>query len=120
MGLFGSSGGSGRGLFGHVDWSRVGEGLATAQALLDGDYGAAAQMYRRRRDEAAASAPKAEAAAPMVGDVVKGYRFKGGDRNDPKNWEPVEGAPGVEAFTGGWRSPIGAPSSAQSTGRPNR
>jgi|SRR5215471_532913 len=32
---------------------------------------------------------KTTTAAPKAGDVVDGYRFKGGDPNDQKNWEPA-------------------------------
>jgi hypothetical protein len=33
--------------------------------------------------------PKANAGAPAVGHIEQGYRFKGGDHRDPKNWTPV-------------------------------
>jgi len=32
---------------------------------------------------------KTTTAAPKAGDIVDGYRFKGGDPNDQKNWEPA-------------------------------
>ena len=36
------------------------------------------------------TAPSAPNTPPKVGDTVGGYRFKGGDFNDEKNWEPVQ------------------------------
>jgi hypothetical protein len=36
--------------------------------------------------------PQTEAApAPEVGTIDEGYRFLGGDPNDPNNWEPISG-----------------------------
>ena len=44
--------------------------------------------YRTRRGEGAApAAPAAAPAAPRAGEVRQGYRFKGGDPADQKNWE---------------------------------
>ncbi len=43
-----------------------------------------------RLDVNGATPPQdAVAGVPKVGDVVDGYRFKGGDPADPANWEPV-------------------------------
>jgi hypothetical protein len=36
------------------------------------------------------AAPGGATAPPKIGDVVQGYKFKGGDPADPKNWEQVQ------------------------------
>ena len=48
--------------------------------------------YREQRGEGAAAAPAAPTAPkpPAVGTVQEGYRFKGGNPADQKNWEKVK------------------------------
>lgn len=50
----------------------------------------AIDALRHGDNEAQPSPPKSSAAAPKKGDVLKGYRFKGGDPADKNNWEKVK------------------------------
>ena len=74
--------------------------IGTFQKLLGGQLGGLRQQYQRTTgqdnfDEAFLSPATRKAleggsggnSAPKKGDVVKGYRFKGGDPADPHNWE---------------------------------
>ncbi|MDB5691506.1 MAG: hypothetical protein JWO81_569 [Alphaproteobacteria bacterium] len=106
MGLLSGVGQKLNGLFGNADF---GDGLAQAQAYLDGDYGRgidfAAKRFRRRRGGSAMdalanatgngvdAAPDVPASSqmPPVGAIVDGHRFLGGDPNEDKSWQPVGG-----------------------------
>lgn len=56
------------------------------QSFVTGGHGGAAGTTTT-------TAPK-PAAGPAVGTVMKGYRFKGGDPNNPQSWEQVSQQPG--------------------------
>lgn len=65
---------------------------ANRSTAIKGIYDAAAPQYRRTTPLGAsqpASAPSAQN-APKQGDVIKGYRFKGGNPADRNSWEPAQ------------------------------
>lgn len=53
-------------------------------------------------------------AAPQVGAVVGGYRFKGGNPNDKASWEPVKAGPPIGTEMGGYRFIGGDPNAQKS------
>jgi hypothetical protein len=65
---------------------------ANRSTAIKGIYDAAAPQYRRTTPLGAsqpASTPSAQN-APKQGDVIKGYRFKGGNPADRNSWEPAQ------------------------------
>lgn len=45
--------------------------------------------YLNEREKGIGGKPAAQSGGPSVGEVRKGYRFKGGNPSDPKSWEKV-------------------------------
>jgi len=66
--------------------------MDTAATLHDKVNGIATELnnYGAQLSNPSKKVPTSEKGkAPKPGDVVDGYRFKGGNPNDQKNWEPV-------------------------------
>jgi len=60
------------------------DNAAQIQSKLEGFLG-----YLDEREKGIGGKPSAPSGGPAVGEVRKGYRFKGGNPSDPKNWEKV-------------------------------
>lgn len=74
---------------------KVKEQLKRTQAIMDlayrRQYGEAtpAETPSRAAPSAIPGEPATPTAAPKPGDVMKGYRFRGGDPSKPESWEKV-------------------------------
>lgn len=64
---------------------------------------AAIKLPAQKTEKKVESGTAYAAGAPKVGEVMDGYKFKGGDPADPKNWEPVDDTPDRPIDTGGRR-----------------